>query len=197
MRTVSERAICPSCGLEQARRADWLCARCNLPVELEASARRRPAASRAEGDFPTGSRVAGWLALATIAVLGATFGSRMDAKAGLGLLFLGAQSVALIRGSSTIRWVALFSATGGIALSVVQQLAGNSSNPHLLLVGLPCSGFLLLLFGEPGRVRIGRRTGARGPRPGGPLRSVPNRKPIPIPEVHSARPGLSPPPAAR
>jgi hypothetical protein len=74
----AEPAYCPSCELRHTRRPDWLCPRCGMPVDSEASPSRprkraRAAAPEYVPEFPLGSFVAGAILAVTSLVVAIGF----------------------------------------------------------------------------------------------------------------------------
>ncbi len=179
-----EAAYCAACDLPHARRPDWLCPRCGMPVEYDAARARRRVRAAAEArdeEFPAGSFVAGAVLAVTGLVLATSFARRPVVEhrwplvAAMALLLV--LGIELLIKVAPARWVAIALAAaaairGGedvlrarvpdlprdplpAALRApLHDAVGARSAARLLAAAGLLAGALLLLVGRPGRARI-------------------------------------------
>lgn len=180
----AEPAYCAACDLHHARRPDWLCPQCGMPVEYDAarSARRVRAAAAEQGPpFPAGSLVAGAVLAATSLVLALGLARdlatphRWPLLAAIVLLaVLGLELLLKVTPARAAAAAAVLVAAGVFSESLVRARApgampdplppavravlrdaiGALSAARLLLVAGLLAGALVLVLGRPGRARI-------------------------------------------
>jgi len=180
----AEPAYCAACDLHHARRPDWLCPKCGMPVEYDAalsSRRARAAAAEHRPPFPAGSLVAG--AVMAVTSLALALGFARDPATDhpwplvAAIVLLGVLGLELLIKVHPARWVVAAAVPiSAVILSeslVRARAPGLMPDPlppvvraalrdairalsptTLLLVAGLLVGSLVLVVGRPGRARI-------------------------------------------
>ncbi len=177
----AETAYCHTCGFEHTRRPDWLCPRCGMPAGTEPQSRRSVTASAEEPIFPMGSTIAG--AVTAVNGVALLIGFLRHPASEYRWVVLGAASVLLVLALELLlkvhagRWITLVAAV--VVALIVSEGVVRERVPDLFRDPLPDPirhflrdvlrdlrptgisfvlgfevGCLLLVIGQPGRMRI-------------------------------------------